>query len=244
MKRMFEQVKPKRLSDGAMEQVLALVREGKLPPGTKLPPERELIVLLKVSRTPLREAIRILETKGVLRVVPGRGTFVAEAAPPPELPETAFAWLSTHHHEVIQLLEMHEALEAKAAALAAERVTPAQMQTLRARLDDLHRAAEAGDRDGMSAADARLHAAIHEASGNEIIARFLGELAELSSVTRLTLMELPDRPKRVVAEHAAIVDAIERRDAATATEAVVAHVQRSKEQIRAVAAARIDGDRF
>ena len=72
MKQMFEQVKPKRLSDGAMEQVLGLVREGKLPPGAKLPPERELITLLGVSRTPLREAIRILETKGVLRVVPGQ----------------------------------------------------------------------------------------------------------------------------------------------------------------------------
>ena len=217
---------------------------GSSRPGAKLPPERELITLLGVSRTPLREAIRILETKGVLRVVPGRGTFVCDEPPPPALPETAFAWLSTHRHEVVQLMEMHEALEAKAAMLAAERTTPTQLQIMRDRLDDLRRSAEAGDREGMSEADARLHAAIHDASANEIIRRFLGELAELSSVTRQMVMALPSRPQRVVAEHQAIVDAIERRDPVAAAEAVVAHVQRSKDEIHAVARQKADADRF
>ena len=141
-------------------------------------------------------------------------------------------------------MEMHEALEAKAAMLAAERTTPTQLQIMRDRLDDLRRSAEAGDREGMSEADARLHAAIHDASANEIIRRFLGELAELSSVTRQMVMALPSRPQRVVAEHQAIVDAIERRDPVAAAEAVVAHVQRSKDEIHAVARQKADADRF
>jgi GntR family transcriptional repressor for pyruvate dehydrogenase complex len=139
---------------------------------------------------------------------------------------------------------MHEALEAKSAALAAERATPAHLCSIRDRLDDLRRAAETGDRRGMSEADGRFHAAIHDASANDIIARFLGELAELSRVTRLMVMELPSRPQRVVAEHQAIADAIERRDPTGAAQAVVAHVQRSKDEIRAVARQKAAADRF
>jgi DNA-binding GntR family transcriptional regulator len=111
-------------------------------------------------------------------------------------------------------------------------------------LEDLRRAAETGDRRGMSEADGRFHAAIHAASANDIIARFLGELAELSRVTRQMVMELPSRPQRVVAEHQAIADAIERRDPMGAAEAVVSHVQRSKDEIRAVARQKAAADRF
>ena len=107
---LFESVKPKRLSDSAVDQILNLVNTGQLTPGSRMPPERELITRLGVSRTSLREAIRILETLGVLRVVPGRGTWVRDDYQRPSLGDT-LAWLPNHEHDVLQLFEVRETIE-------------------------------------------------------------------------------------------------------------------------------------
>ena len=66
----FFSLKAQRLSDSAVEQILGLIREGKLELGSKLPSERDLITRLSVSRSSLREAIRMLEATGVLVVLP------------------------------------------------------------------------------------------------------------------------------------------------------------------------------
>lgn len=84
----FTSLKPKRISDSAVDQIVALINNGTLPPGTRLPPERNLVKRLGVSRNSLREAIRILETMGLLSVAPGRGTWLVggphrSAAPAP-----------------------------------------------------------------------------------------------------------------------------------------------------------------
>jgi len=231
---LFEPVRPKRLADGAIEQIIGLVREGRLAPGTKLPSERELVELLAVSRTPLREAIRILEAMGVLRVVPGKGTFVRDGAPDVIIPETAFSWLTAHRAEVLQLMEMHEALESRMAALAAERADAGQIEQLERDLEDMRRALAAGDQPALVQADAVFHHTIHQASGNGIIARFLGDLDELAAGTRELAVSLPSRPRRIIPEHEAIYQAIAARDPVAASAAVLVHVQRSKDEIVAL----------
>ena len=182
----FTSVKAHRLSDSTVEQVLELVHEGRLPPKTKLPSEREMVGLLGVSRTSYREAVRILETMGVLRVVSGRGTWVSER-PDWAAANLGMGWLATNERYVFELLEVRNALEAKAVALAADRASEPQLEAIRQQLDRIRRAAVGGDQDEILAADAAFHMAVAEASGNRILMDAQASLYE-------SLSETPDGP--------------------------------------------------
>jgi len=230
MKDMFHPVRPQRLSDNAIEQIVTLVREGKLPAGAKLPAERQLMNMLSVSRTSLREAIRTLETMGVLRVVPGRGTYVREDGVS-SYAEDWYAWLMGHRLEVVQILEMHEALEVKVAELAAARATPDHIAALEHQLEAMRRAADDDDHEALVSADAAFHRIVREASGNEVIARLLSDLEGTVDSTRHALMSLPSRVQRVIPDHEAILDGIRAGDAEIASACTLAHIRRSKEEL-------------
>lgn len=230
MEDMFHPVRPQRLSDNAIEQIVTLVRDGKLPAGAKLPAERQLMNMLSVSRTSLREAIRTLETMGVLRVVPGRGTYVREDAVSSHA-EDWYAWLMGHRLEVVQILEMHEALEVKVAELAAARVTPEHVAALEQQLEAMRRAADDDDHEALVDADAAFHRIVREASGNEVIARLLSDLEGTVDSARHALMSLPSRVQRVIPDHEAILNGIRAGDAEMASACTLAHIRRSKEEL-------------
>jgi GntR family transcriptional regulator, transcriptional repressor for pyruvate dehydrogenase complex len=230
VKDLFKPVKPKRLSDEAIEQILGLMTDGRLQPGSKLPPERELITLLGVSRTSLREAIRTLEVRGLLRVVPGRGTFVSEQQGP-SLPDGWLSWLLGREYEVVQLLEMHEALEVKVGMLAALRATPADIEALETAMSRMRRAVDEQDHEALVAADAAFHEALRRAGGNQLIARMLDDLEDSVLDARRLVMALPGKPGRVVSEHDAVLAAVREGDEDRAGECLLALVRRSKEEI-------------
>jgi len=237
---LFRPVRPQRLSDSAIEQIATLVREGKLPAGARLPAERKLMNMLSVSRTSLREAIRTLETMGVLRVVPGRGTYVREDAVS-SYSEDWYAWLMGHRLEVVQILEMHEALEVKVAELAAVRASPEQVAALERQVELMRRAADDDDREGLVNADAAFHRIVREASGNEVITRLLGDLEGTVDSTRHALMSLPSRVRRVIPDHEAILEAIRAGDDEMASATTLAHIRRSKEEL--IASGAFDWER-
>lgn len=230
MKDMFKPVRPRRLADEAREQIEELVRSGKIEAGAKLPPERELMALLSVSRTSLREAIRALESVGMLRVVPGRGTFVTERSAA-SLAQDWYTWLLGHKQEVVQILEVHEALEVKVAELAAERIDDSGVAELGRYLRAMSEAVDRKDHGALVAADAGFHRAIREAGGNVIIARILNDLEDHVLDARRAIMSLPSRVQRVVSDHSAIFDGIAASDGEAAALATLLHVRRSKEEI-------------
>jgi len=230
LNKIFTPVKPRRLSDGAMEQIKKLVADGSLAPGARLPPERELMELLSVSRTSLREAIRTLETTGVLRVAPGRGTYVSERKVV-SLAEDWFAWLLGHRREVVQILEVHEALEVKASELAAMRMTPSEVVVLEDCLGAIKRAVGKSDHHALVDADSDFHRVIHDAADNQIITRILHDLENHVLDARKAVMAMPSRVERVVADHEAVFDAIKAGDAEAAARQTLLHVRRSKEEL-------------
>lgn len=229
---MFVSLKPKRLSDSAVDQILGLVRQGNLAPGSKLPPERELITRLSVSRTSLREAIRILETMGVLRVVPGRGTWVRDDYSEPALGSN-LAWLPSHSDDVFQMFEMRETLEVRAAGLAAERGTPEQLADLEASVKRYERAVDTGDMDALADTDRAVHESIARASGNKYLVQVLDSVHDLVQDIRHAMVFIPGRPARIAMEHQPVLDAILARDPAAAARAMSHHVRNAEEEIRA-----------
>jgi GntR family transcriptional regulator, transcriptional repressor for pyruvate dehydrogenase complex len=226
----FFSIKPKRLSDSAVEEILGLIREGKLALGSRLPSERELITRLKVSRSSLREAIRMLETMGVLVVLPGRGTWIREDYRE-SFSEGWLSWLPSHEKDVMDLLEMRETLEVQAATLAAERATPAQQLRIQQQLAAMEASLASDDLVGLVSADTGLHEAIGEASGNPILASTLRSLSLLVTESRRATWAIPGHPRRSVPEHCKIVQAIMARDSEAAARAMFRHVRKARQDV-------------
>lgn len=227
----FFSLKPKRLSDSAVEEILGLIRDGRLQLGSRLPSERELMTRLSVSRGSLREAIRMLETMGVLTVLPGRGTWIREDYQERFSSDGWLSWLPDHRTDVTELLEMRETLEVQAASLAAERSTPEQLARIRRELARMETALAADDLEELVASDTGVHDSIADASGNSILAQTLRSLSQLVMEARRATWAIPGHPRRSVPEHVRVVQAVAAGDREAAAKAMFKHVRKAREDV-------------
>jgi DNA-binding GntR family transcriptional regulator len=202
--------KPETWSDALAEHLARQIATGALPPGAPLD-EARLAERHGISRTPVREAIRHLVAIGLAEPSPPRGTRVAR--PDPDRLAEMFAVLAE--------------LEALSAALAAERMRPAERRALAGRHQAMAAPLRAGDAAAYRAANLAFHAAIAEGARNAY-------LAELASGTRLRLapfrgarFETPDGMARSHAEHGEILDALIAGDRAATAEAMRRHIART-----------------
>jgi GntR family transcriptional regulator, transcriptional repressor for pyruvate dehydrogenase complex len=226
----FTSVKSQRLSDSAVEQVVQLVRNGRLAPGAKLPSEREMVRQLGVSRTSYREAVRILETMGVLHVISGRGTWIADE-PEWAAGSLGTGWLGTYERDVFDLMEVRDALEVKAVALAAQRASSEQLEAILVQLDRIRTAAACEDEREILDADTGFHAAIAEASGNQALKDALGDVFEGLANTRRAMICIPGRLRRMEAEHRVLAEAVLSRDPETAARTMTQHAARVEREL-------------
>ena len=211
----------------------ARIDAGIYRPGDRLPTEPLLSAEFAVSRTVVREAVAALRADGLLMSRQGSGVFVLEPArsEQPALREVDQNRLSS----VLALLELRIAIETEAAALAAQRCTPAQEERILSALAQLRREVAAGDL--AASADFALHMAIAEASGNE---RFPEILAMLGAgiIPRAGVgRPVNDDPGYLVAldgEHMAIIRAIQDRDPQAARQAMRDHLGQSQRRYRAL----------
>jgi GntR family transcriptional repressor for pyruvate dehydrogenase complex len=221
---LFQPIYPTRVSDNAVDQILNLIAEGRLKPGDRLPSERELVRQLEVSRTSVREALRALEAKGIIEVRPGSGSFIRgngqEEAGPNWVP-----WLLAHRQEIMQLVELREALETRAAYLAATRTSQEQIEAMKNAIDRMSEAIENGDPDLTIQADKAFHESVAKACGNELIAYLLNAANEALADPRGAILSLPGRAAKSLAEHRLIWQAIANRNPEQAEAAVLHHIE-------------------
>jgi GntR family transcriptional regulator, transcriptional repressor for pyruvate dehydrogenase complex len=210
------------------------VRDGRLPPGSKLPTEAAMVAEFGVSRTVVREAMSRLQAAGVVETRHGVGTFVigyGDASTFRIAPDQ----LGTLK-DVIAVLELRIAVETEAAALAASRRTPGNVAALRSALDAFEAAVEEG-RDAVGP-DFQFHLEVARASHNRHFADLMTTLggmmiprARLEPAVPLT----PERQaylRKVNAEHEGIYEAIARQDPEAARAAIRTHLVNSRERRR------------
>lgn len=222
---LFEPIQTSRVSDSTIDQIISLITAGKLKPGDQLPGERTLIKRLGVGRTSLREALRALEAMGIIEVRPGVGSFVKKPPPSLDMSSEWVPWLVKHEHEIMELVELREALETRVAYFAATRADEAQREAIRVTLVEMAEAIEAGDNEAVVAADKAFHEALADASHNTLIAEVLGLANDALTETREAILSLPGRPVKSLAEHQLIWEAIEARDATGAERAALKHIE-------------------
>lgn len=207
-------------------EIGARIIRGDLAPGEILPNEAVLSAELKVSRTALREAIKLLAAKGLVESRPKTGTRIRQRAAWNMLDPDVLSWLVTDGRFELyadHLFEMRRVIEPAAAAIAAERAEADAIARIRAAYNDMEGAGD--DIEAGVAPDLRFHQAILEATGNQFLAP-LGALIETALATsfRISSADLRTRPNSL-SRHRAVLDAIARRDpdgARKAAEALLA----------------------
>jgi GntR family transcriptional repressor for pyruvate dehydrogenase complex len=221
-------IKPLHLAtarSSAAEQLRQLIESGHFAPGDRLPSERKLAELLGVSRTMVREAISTLEAIGMIEVRHGSGSYVTGEVPQHSVSAMWSAWYIAHRQDLIHLLQVREALESKAAALAALHARPGLAGRLRKILEKMRSAGERGQMDEVSALDKEFHSTIVKASENPILIQLLSSLDEVLNNDRLIVFSLPDRLARSLHDHECILRAIEERDPLAAQAALNEHFE-------------------
>jgi GntR family transcriptional repressor for pyruvate dehydrogenase complex len=234
--------KRRNLAQGVVAYISDSIRDGAMNPGDKLPTESEIMRILGVSRTVVREAISHMQAAGLVETRHGIGTFVLE---PPSAnmlgidPNTVITM-----RDVLALLELRISLETEAAGLAASRRTDAQLQQLRAALDSFEACARNGSETVGS--DMQFHLLIAQASSNRYFHDILSHLGtNIIPRSRLNSAKLAqDDPavymERVINEHEDIYNAVARQDAESARAAMRTHLSNSRERLRR-AAEQIEG---
>ena len=196
-----------RLSERLRESIEEEIATGKLLPGTRLD-EVELATRFGVSRTPIREALRLLLGEGLVEMRPQRGAVVAQATP----------------QRLIEMFEVMAELEGMCVRLAARRLTEPEMAEIEALHDACRGSAAARDADAYFYANERFHYALYAASHNTFLFEQASALQRKLRPYRRLQLRVRNRPQRSFEEHQAIVDALREGDADKAVQSIRAHV--------------------
>jgi DNA-binding GntR family transcriptional regulator len=217
-------VKPPSLA----EHVCVVLRDdifaGRLAPGTKLS-EGFVAARAGVSRSPVREALRLLQAEGIVQSERGRGTYVSYRA---------------SAEEAKRIYSCRLAIEPYMTSLAAERTTPQGIQRYEDILSRFSAATESGaDRHRISAIDSDFHLAIYDTSRSALIVIFRSYWARLRAQLS-TLVYGRETPDGFYAEHLQILDALRRHDAAAAEAHMTSHIEHGLRRITESYAAAAD----
>lgn len=213
-----------KISDSVAAQLEQLISDGAYSPGERLPSERVLSEQFGVGRSSMREALRVLEARGLVTIAHGIGVHVSERDPagPSSL-------LVLEGCTVPELFEVRRALECPAAASAARRVTPAEAATLRQLLAEMDDPA-LSDADYVEK-DAELHRAIMLATHNALLIQVYETTRHLFVEYSARVIRFPGRRTTAHEGHAAIVDAIVGRRPQLAQKAMSAHLLAVEQEI-------------
>jgi DNA-binding FadR family transcriptional regulator len=217
----LEPIKSTRIYEEIVRQIKGMIAEGRLKSGDQLPPERDLAEKFLVSRTSVREALRALESLGLVEIRPGEGTFVREVSVESLVQPLALV-LASQREATAELFEARRLIEPLIAGLAATRAKPDEIREMERILEDQAKEITAG-RTGF-AQDVQFHTALAAASRNRAITRIVNALIDLLAQSREESLAGAGRPERSHQDHRRVLEAIARHDAALARTAMLDHI--------------------
>lgn len=195
------------LHDELVDRLRTLIVEGELRPATRIH-EGELGKALGVSRTPLREALKVLASEGLIELVQGRGAIVRKLTP----------------KDVAEMLDVLTALETLAARLACRNASAGEIAQLRAVHDEMMEHYRTGNRLEYYWRNQAIHSGIAEASGNALLASMHATIQARLKRIRFIGNEEPRKWAAAVAEHEEMIAALETRDETRLVAIVARHL--------------------
>ncbi|MBN2580446.1 MAG: FadR family transcriptional regulator [Pirellulales bacterium] len=210
-----------------VEHLESQILSGRYSDGQDLPVEARLSHHFGVSRTVIREAIRILSGRGLVEASQGRPTRV-RPADPEHVQKTIGVFLRRGNHSLVQLVEVRRPLESEIAALAAQRATAEQLRELEAANEELARSKKI---EQLVEADLCFHNLLAEATGNPVFGLLLKALVELLRRSRRKTLARTGK-QRALTGHGEIYQAVRRGHPEQARAAMLRHLQRAEEDLQ------------
>lgn len=224
---LFEPIGHESLADAVVAQIEDLIVAGILKQGRKLPSERELADMLKVSRPKLREALHVLEERGLVSTKHGEGTFVSPLTGQAMLP-ALLALYGRHEPAFFDYLEYRREQEGFAARLAAQRATRADKERITEILTEIERAWKTNDAIAAREADFALHTAIVDASQNATLIHMMASIFELTQqgvfYNRAFLKSIDGTGQKLLEQHIELGQSVIDGDEARAQKAAFDHI--------------------
>ncbi|MBN1675024.1 MAG: FadR family transcriptional regulator [Kiritimatiellae bacterium] len=216
---------PRRnVSDVVLDQIKNNILSGEWMPGTRIPPEVELVEMLGVSRISVREAIHRLVGMGVLRVDHGRGTFVSDNMPP-SLFNVLLPMLLIEPPQLREVLEFRSIVEIESARLAAMRAGEEHIRQLEETLVRMKE--KAGDVEGFAAEDLNFHMVIAAATRNPIIIKVNSILHDVLRKGMRDIVSIVKFEPGLL-YHARILEAIRAKDGEEAARLMSEHLHEAR----------------
>ena len=195
------------LRDVVFNTLREAILKGELKPGERLM-ELQLAAKLGVSRTPIREAIRMLEQEGLAVTIPRKGAEVAKMT----------------EKDMEDVLQIRDALDELAASIACEQMTKEQLDTLTETMHEFEESTKSKDLKKIAAADVKFHDIIYQATGNPKLVNMLNNLREQMYRYRLEYIKDADKRQILMVEHEHILKALTLRHIQEAKMAVREHI--------------------
>ena len=205
------------LRDVVFNTLREAILKGELQPGERLM-ELQLASKLGVSRTPIREAIRRLEQEGLAVTMPRKGAEVARMT----------------LKDMEDVLEVREALDELAARIACAKINDEQLENLKSIRDEFKKSLDSGDVKKIAEEDVRFHDAIYEATDNAKLIALTNNIREQMYRYRVEYLKDQNNYPILIAEHDAIVNALEQRDKEMVTAEMHTHVVNQAVAVKAV----------
>ena len=222
---MFSKVKTKKVYMKIVEQVRDLIKEGRLKPGDKLPPEQTLAEKFGTSRPSVREALSALEILGITESRGGRGNFIKDNL---DTPLYAQKYRELEEEESpFEILEARKAVETEIVGLAAKKATKEDIVSIRGSLDKMKSAITNIPR--IMEFDREFHINIAKAAHNSLLFSMITYMADLQKEKLwINLKEkswsIPGRPQKYLEEHTEILNAIKNKDSKGARKGMHNHL--------------------
>ena len=202
------------LHEQVAQRLRPMLVEGRIPPGAKLN-ERELSELLNVSRTPLREAIKMLAAEGLVELLPNRGAIA----------------VSLSEADVLNTFEVMAGLEGLSGELAAQRITPQELAEIQAMQFEMMAAYTRRDLSAYYSLNARIHDAINAAAKNPVLATVYNQVNARLQALRFRSNQDGEKWKRAIKEHEKMIEALAARDGAGMREVLLTHLRNKRDVV-------------
>ena len=223
---MYAPIQSERLYEQIVQQIEQRLVAGELKVGDQLPSERELAEQFAVSRTAVREAIKTLREKGLVEILVGRGTFIANGTNDIVRHTLSLLMKFDSTNGFINMVEVREIMEPEIAAVAATRITDEYIAAMQEAMDKME--AAMNDVEAFVEADLDFHLALAEATQNPMIPALLDPIINLLREQRILTTQIKGVAQHGQYNHKIIIEAVKRRDPEAAREAMRCHL----EQIR------------
>lgn len=231
---MFQRVRVGRVSEEVVKQVQEAIFSGELEPGDRLPPERELAEQFGLSRMSVRDALRTLESSGLVEIKVGSngGAFIREPNFDP-LRETLSSMLRSKKANILELVETRKIVEIAIVELASQRATEEDLREMREAVEAARQSLKSGDLN-YGPHSVQFHTALANAAKNHVLNLTVRSFRAFFSDVLEKLLPTSDMAERAIADHWDLYKAIETHDAERARKLMSEHLVYFETKVKAL----------